>query len=274
MAAKAYIPSRTFVVEKSSHPWLNDRCKRLVLAKHAAVGTPFFSQRQLECSQGLNEEYEKYASKCRERLNRCNAQPRKWWRLSQCLLGRSVPVSSIPPLQGPGGVWVLDAMSKADLFSTTFAAKARLTEPASNHYSILRGQAGPCMSGFLPICVRQAKALLRKLRDLSSTGPDKLPAKILKQCADSLALPVTILARAVLNTGVWPQPWRFHWVFPLRKKKGRSNPENYRGIHLTPQFSKVVERLVGNRFLPFLVSTSAFGPNQFAYTLSRSLRDA
>ena len=43
---------------------------------------------------------------------------------------------------------------------------------------------------------------------------------------------------------------------------------------MTPQLSKVTERLVGNLFLPYLVSTSAYGPNHFAYTPRRGLRDA
>jgi hypothetical protein len=38
--------------------------------------------------------------------------------------------------------------------------------------------------------------------------------------------------------------------------------------------SKVIERLVGGIFLPFLAATQAYGPNQFAYTPQRGLRDA
>ena len=45
-------------------------------------------------------------------------------------------------------------------------------------------------------------------------------------------------------------------------------------MHLTPQLSKVVERIIGHLFQPFLVSSGAFGPNQFAYTPKRGHRDA
>ena len=43
---------------------------------------------------------------------------------------------------------------------------------------------------------------------------------------------------------------------------------------MTPQLSKVMERLIGSLFLPFLEVTCAYGPNQFAYTRNRGLRDA
>ena len=61
---------------------------------------------------------------------------------------------------------------------------------------------------------------------------------------------------------------------PLFKKKARSDPCNYRGVHLTSQISKVVERLVGKLFLPQLQLANGFGERQFAYSIGKGLRDA
>jgi len=113
-----------------------------------------------------------------------------------------------------------------------------------------------------------------KLRDDSGTGPDLLPARILKACSEALAKPVLLLTMCILLTGAWPQLWRQHWVAPLFKRKSIYQPDNYRGIHLTAQLSKVVERLLKQLYDPFLSSISAFGPNQFAYMLGRGARDA
>ena len=49
---------------------------------------------------------------------------------------------------------------------------------------------------------------------------------------------------------------------------------NYRGVHLTSQLSKVVERLLQQLCAPFLVSVGGFGANQFAYQKERGARDA
>ena len=65
-----------------------------------------------------------------------------------------------------------------------------------------------------------------------------------------------------------------HWVVPLYKKKVVYDGRNYRGIHLTSQLSKVVERLLQQLYAPFLRDTVAFGPNQFAYAAGRGARDA
>ena len=49
--------------------------------------------------------------------------------------------------------------------------------------------------------------------------------------------------------------------------------KNYRGAHLTSQFSKVVERAIGSLLLPWLECTEAYGFNQYAYTKRRGDKD-
>ena len=113
-----------------------------------------------------------------------------------------------------------------------------------------------------------------KLRVDSGTGPDLLPARILKNCSAVLAKPVLLLTMCILTSGTLPEIWRRHWVVPLYKKKSVFQPGNYRGIHLTAQLSKVVERMFKLLYYPFLTSSLAFGPRQFAYTTGRGARDA
>ena len=67
--------------------------------------------------------------------------------------------------------------------------------------------------------------------------------------------------------------WLQHWVVPLFKKSSVFVPSNYRGIHLTSQLSKVVERLLKALCMPHLTGSVSFGPNQFAYTAGRGARD-
>ena len=71
-----------------------------------------------------------------------------------------------------------------------------------------------------------------------------LPARLLKEAAKELQLPVTMLARRILDEAIWQAAWRFHHVVPLYKRKSVYDPMNYRGIHLTSVLSKVVEKVV------------------------------
>ena len=62
-----------------------------------------------------------------------------------------------------------------------------------------------------------------------------------------------------------------HSIF---KKGSKAEAKNYRGVHLTPQLSKVIERAVGSLLLPWLEKHEAFGPHQYAYGKGRGYKDA
>ena len=118
------------------------------------------------------------------------------------------------------------------------------------------------------------REFLKELKEDKATGPDLVASRLLKKCAPELGVAVAKLGRLLLDSGHWPETWRTHWVFPLYKKRSVYDPENYRGIHLSAQLSKVVERLLGRFFLPFLEATGAYGANQWAYRKLRGCKDA
>ena len=182
--------------------------------------------------------------------------------------------SSIPPLLGNDGIWAVKPKTKADLLADAFLSKAVLPPEVPCTSPKVSPANGCHMSGFLPVRLRHVVAELQGLRADSSTGPDEISARYLKACFKAIAFPLTLLTRAIVHQGVWPQAWRIHRLLPLHKKKAKSDPVNYRGIHITAQLSKVVERVLGRLFLPFLEISGAYGPNQFAYTHGRGLHDA
>ena len=142
-----------------------------------------------------------------------------------------------------------------------------------NHYSDLPSKPNRPQGLVKDSSEHEAVTTLRIFVVDSGTGPDSPPAKILKLCADELAKAIQILASRIIATGEWPNLWKIHWIVPLHKKKSIYDPNNYRGVHLTCQLSKVVERLLKSRLMPFVTRSEGFGPNQFAYTPARGARD-
>ncbi|CAE8584050.1 unnamed protein product [Polarella glacialis] len=298
--ARLHIPVKQLLIQKSTHPWLSSKCLASVAAKCLLEGTPEYEAAQADCSRILFEEYTAYVSRTKELIKALPTSSKRWWTLSNLLMFKHSQTSSIPPLRADHGQWVQDPAGKADLLADTFAAKCCLPEAVNNIFSEGAGQIdasinnsnnnrnnnnqqqqqstttinNSSMSGFLPVRRRKARQLLKALDEDKATGPDLLSARLLKNCADALSFPVVLLARCILNEGGWLEAWRLHWVFPLHKKRSRADAGNYRGIHLTPHISKVMERLIGSLFLPFLYDTGAFGPNQFAYSPHRGYRDA
>ena len=113
------------------------------------------------------------------------------------------------------------------------------------------------------LSIAAACKVLTSLDCDSATGPDLLPTRVLVECASSLALPVYLLALQILQHGAWPRSWGVHWIAPIFKKKNVWDPNNYRGVHLTAQLAKVMERLLQPLFAPVLMSEISIGPNQF-----------
>ena len=208
------------------------------------------------------------------KINVLSESPKQWWKLSSSLLLKSRATNDIPPLQSADGVWARSPKEKADLLAEVFANKFNLPTIEINEYSTIGPQSNHEHSGFLPMRVRLVRNILAKLRTDCATGPDLLSTRLLKRYGKVLAVPIAIICRAILRTGCWPASWKIHWILPLYKKKSKMNPSNYRGVHLTCQLSKVIERVFAFFCSSFFEASSAYGPNQFAYHRHRGYRDA
>ena len=99
---------------------------------------------------------------------------------------------------------------------------------------------------------RRALKLLASLDESKATGPDHIPASILKRIAKEICVPFTILCRRLLQEACWPQIWRLHVICPLYKRGSAFMSGNYRGIHLTAILAKTAERFIARDLIAFL----------------------
>ena len=141
-------------------------------------------------------------------------------------------------------------------------------------YSTVRADVHTTQDHVQLLTIESAQACLEQFRDNSAIGLDMLPTLILKKCAHHLAKPLQMLALRILADCRWPESWLWHWIAPIFKRKEVFFANNYRGVHLTSQLSKAMERLLMPSFAPFLSHNSCFGENQFAYQKERGARDA
>ena len=176
---------------------------RKVEAKRAAEGTEREAECRRECSACIVTEYYKYLSRERTKLQEMPRGTKGWWSKSSRLMGKKVTVSSVPALRGAENEWVLDAKLKADLIVQTFCKKAVLRVAEANDYTELDSPTRT-QTNLQELQQKNAEDIMKKLRADSGTGPDRLPARILKMCAAELAKPVLMLFTCILQTGVWP----------------------------------------------------------------------
>ena len=273
-AASQFVPRKWIKETKSSHPWLNDRVQNMVKKKMEATGTHLARSASEECSAVMKEEFSKYITDERGRLRQVRKGSRGWWSKSRRLLRQKARVCNIPALKTPDGRWLTDAESKANHLADTLKSKYQLRAREVNDYTFIETPPYQQQRALEVVTNDLAEKFLKELKSDSATGPDELPSRIISECARFLAVPFCLLAKLILSQGRWPELWMLHFIVPLHKKKSVFTALNYRGIHLTSQLSKAMERMLRSLFLPYLLQNVVYGQNQFAYTPEVGARDA
>ena len=273
--ANCCIQKKRIVERKSTHPWLNDAVLRAVAEKRDAEGTASERDKNIMCSRIVMQEYNRWVAKVHNDLVGMKQGSKSWWKWERQLQLQKQRCSSIPALKLTDGTWTCDNKEKANALANTLANKYKLADLRSSNYSdIDEEQLNWLIDRGRTLHPLAARDIMKKLREDSAMGPDLVPTRIIKHCASSLAVPVYLLAMTILATGRWPDLYTIHWVACLHKKKSVCDPNNYRGVHMTAQFAKVLERFIGLIFLPVLTSPESIGKNQFAYVKERGARDA
>ena len=91
--------------------------------------------------------------------------------------------------------------------------------------------------------------LLKDINPSKTAGPDGIHGMVLKNCASTLAKPLTIMFNISFVTGSIPNECKLASVVPVHKKYEKGSVENYRPISLTSLIMKVFERCIRKELL-------------------------
>ena len=111
---------------------------------------------------------------------------------------------------------------------------------------------------------------LEKLNKFKSSGPDNIHPHLLKETADSLGVPLSMIFQESLRLGETPADWRSANVTPIFKKGDRTDPANYRPVSLTSQICKVMESIVRDQMLEHLECYDLLSDHQHGFREGRS----
>ena len=102
--------------------------------------------------------------------------------------------------------------------------------------------------------------------NLKAPGRDGIHSYVLKMCAANLSKPLYLLFKQSLTTGTLPRDCKTANVPPIYKKGlNKSVPNNYRPISLTSQVVKVLESLIRDDILKFLLYHGALSEHQHGF---------
>ena len=112
--------------------------------------------------------------------------------------------------------------------------------------------------------------LLQNLRQNKATGPDSIPAYILKIGAKELSPILTKIFQWSLDAGQVPSYWKDAMMVPIFKKGDKHQPANYRPISLTSITCKVLEHIIHSSVMKHLDRHHILSDAQHGFRKKRS----
>ncbi len=98
---------------------------------------------------------------------------------------------------------------------------------------------------------------------------------MLKNTSHTISTSLTDLFNLSLSSGIVPTDWKLSNIIPVFKGKGDPHHvSNYRPISLLSVPSKIIERIVHNRVLKYLISNSLLSSKQFGFRPGSSTQEA
>ena len=156
--------------------------------------------------------------------------------------------SGVAPLR-PEGLLIDDTKQKAEILNKQYYSV--FTPETEDEIIPSLTDNYPSMSE-IHVKVEGIEKLLKNLDPSKATGPDQIPARILKQFATEFAPHLTTIFNVSLSKGDVPEDWRHANVIPIFKKGDKYLASNYRPVSLTCICCKLLEHIVVTNILKHL----------------------
>jgi hypothetical protein len=103
-----------------------------------------------------------------------------------------------------------------------------------------------------------------------TVGVDNVHPKVLKMCSISLCKPLSLIFNKSYESGVVPDLWRKADIVPLFKKGCKLEPSNYRPISLTSIVCKLMERIIRDEIMNYLLLNKLIIEQQLGFVNNKN----
>ena len=111
---------------------------------------------------------------------------------------------------------------------------------------------------------------INNMKDNKSPGVDGIAPKILKETVEQISKPLAHVFNMSLREGSVPLEWKEANIIPLFKKGSRNKSVNYRPVSLTSVICKLLESIIRDHIMDFLIKHKLINSSQHGFLKSKS----
>ncbi|PNF28301.1 hypothetical protein B7P43_G05448, partial [Cryptotermes secundus] len=170
---------------------------------------------------------------------------------------------------------ISDPQSVADMLNNFFVEildelKVKTTIITKTQWQKQRINCCPNTIFFHPITEYEIVCVTNSLKGKLSAGYDEIPEYLVKKCINYVKRPLAHIFNASLSSGTFPDRLKLAKVIPLHKKGEYHDIKNYRLISILLAFSKILEKLMYDRLMLFLIQNNILTEAQNGFRKNKS----
>ena len=111
---------------------------------------------------------------------------------------------------------------------------------------------------------------INNMKENESPGVDGISPKILKETVEQISTPLAHVFNMSLKEGIVPFEWKEANIIPVFKKGSRNKSVNYRPVSLTSVICKLLETIIRDHMMDFLIKHKLINPSQHGFLKAKS----
>ena len=186
-----------------------------------------------------------YYTNLGSKLSDPNTGQKHFWTDFKRIINKKVNTNISPIING---VYISNCKQKADIFNQYFANQCTINDNGSNLPNVI----SKTDASLSHVSVTRSQIVNIINNSNKAHGCDGISVAMLKLCAVVVAISLQIIFNDCINSGLFPDSWKYASVHPIHKQDNRQTKSNYRPISLLPICGKILEKIVFDQVYAFL----------------------